>query len=254
MLHSIDLSRAAMLRQQAYLDVTAHNIANTSTPGFRALRAVLETGDQQPADPEQRTGTETPALPAAIAVDRLFTQGPIRQTGVATDLAIEGDGFFAVRLPNGAEAYTRNGAFRPDASGRLVDAAGNGLQPPITVPPGTINIRIGQDGTITALLDNGTMTQAGRLQLARFANPAGLIAGDGGLLTPTTASGPVQFSTPGQNGAGSVQAGALEGANTDITEQMTSLLAAQRAYQLNTSAFRMADQMLAMADQIAGTA
>lgn len=253
MLRSIDMSRAGMLRQQQYLDATAHNVANAATPGFKAIRAALESGDVNPAatDPAQATGTDVPTLTARVNLGRLFTQGSLRDTGMPTDMAIDGDGFFVVRGADGNDAYTRNGGFRPDAQGRLADAAGNLLQPGVTVPAGA-SVRVGADGTVTAALPDGSTRQVGQVRLAHFANPNGLLAGANGTFTATVASGAAQLATPGQNGAGTVRGGALEQSNADITEQMTSLVAAQRAYQLNTSAFRMSDEMLRMANSLNG--
>jgi flagellar basal-body rod protein FlgG len=252
MLRAIDLSRAAMLRQGQYLDTTANNVSSLGVAGFKAVRAALETGetDANPPDPADATGTPAPALTAYLSFNRLFTQGDLHETGVATDMAISGDGFFAVRQADGVEAYTRNGAFRTDSTGRLTDDSGNVLQPGITLPTGTAGLRIAADGTVTAILDGGREQAAGRLQLARFVNANGLLAGANGLFSATAASGPAQVAAPGQNGMGTVRTGVLESANTDITEQMTILMAAQRAYQLNTTAFRNADEMLRLAAQL----
>jgi flagellar basal-body rod protein FlgG len=252
MLRSIDLSRAGMLRQQQALAATAHNVANTSTPGFKATRAALESGDVPPDAVAPATGTDTPPLTARLAVGRLFTQGPIQDTGTATDMAIDGDGFFIVRQADGTEGYTRNGAFRIDAEGRLSDGAGRRVQPEVTLPPTAADLRVNADGAVTVRMPDGSRQEVGRLQLARFANPNGLLAGGDGVYTPTAASGQAQIVAPGQDGAGTIRGGALEGANTDITEQLTNLIAAQRAYQLNTSAFRTSDDMLRMAAQLQG--
>ncbi len=250
MLRSIDVSRAGMLRQQQALDAGAHNIANANTPGFKAIRAALESGDVPSTDPAEVTGTDTPGLQARLNIGRLFTPGPVRATGALTDMAIDGDGFFSVRRPDGATAYTRNGSFSPDAGGRLVDPTGNLLQPGITLPNGATALRIGGDGLVSATLPGGRTEVAGRIALARFTNPHGLTSTADGLYTATAASGAALVSAPGQNGAGDVRTGALEGANTDIADQMTSVMAAQRAFQLNTSAFRMADDMLRLAGGI----
>lgn len=255
MLRSIDLNRAGMMRQAAFLDTTAHNVANAATPGFRAVRAVLESGDvAADAGSEQATGTATPGLSAKPVLQRLFTQGSVRDTGQMTDLAIIGDGFFAVRRPDGSQAYTRNGSFNLDARGRLADTSGNLVQPPITLPEGTVGVRVNGSGAVLAVMQDGNTQEAGQLRLARFVNPHGLAAGADGLFTATAASGPAQMLPPGQNGAGNVRTGALEDANTDISDQMTSVLAAQRAFQLNSSAFRMADEMLRLATQMGGNA
>lgn len=251
MLRSIDLSRAAMMRLGQTLDTAAHNVANINTAGFKAMRVALESGDVAPTTGDDATGTETPALTARLASARLQTQGDIQPTGSATDLAIEGEGLFIVRTRDG-EAYTRNGGFVPDAEGRLTDGNGNLLQPGITVPPGTTSLRIAPDGTVGAVLEGGRIVPAGQVRLARFANANGLAARQDGLLTATAASGPAQSGGPGQGGLGRVHAGALEGSNVEMAGQMAELAGAQRQYQLNTTAFRMADDMLRMAAQLAG--
>jgi flagellar basal-body rod protein FlgG len=253
MLRSIDLSRAGMLRQGQVIDAVAHNIANANTPGFKAIRAALESGDVAAAqDPENATGTDTPPLTARMQTGRVFTQGALHQTGAVGDMAITGEGFFIVRRQDGSAAYTRGGAFRPDAQGRLVDGSGNLLQPGITVPANTSELRIAPDGTVNAVVEGGRTRVAGQLRLARFTNPDGLEAAGDGLYIATDAAGLPQALVPGQNGIGNVTTGALEDANTDITEQMSSLVAAQRAYQLNTSAFRMADEMLKLSTALGG--
>jgi flagellar basal-body rod protein FlgG len=249
----IDTSRAAMLRQQTYLDTVAHNIANVNTAGFKATYAALESGGSpQATDPaETPTSTDTPPLTGQVQTNRRFTQGPLRETGVPTDFAIDGDGFFVLQASDGTTTYTRNGSFRLDSTGQFVDAAGRLLQPPIGVPQNGSDLRVAGDGTVSALLPGTAGRQTiGQIQLATFSNPNGLLAGADGTYTPTAASGPARLGTPGQGLAGTVRNGTLEGANTDVTEQMTSLLAAQRLYQLNTSAFRMDDQLLGMADQL----
>jgi flagellar basal-body rod protein FlgG len=253
MLRPIDTSRAGMMRQQQQLDAVAHNIANNSTAGFKALRVALESGDTPPPGEQVRTADPgTPPLTGTVPVSRLFTQGSVEPSTSPTDLAIIGEGFFVVRQPNGTEGYTRNGNFHIDSSGGIVDAVGRRLEPPVTVPYGAADLRLEADGSITVQLPAGQRQGIGDVQVARFPNPNGLLAGADGVYTPTAASGPAQLSRPGENGAGTVRSGALERANTDLAEQMTNLLAAQRAYQLNTSAFRMADDMLRMAGQLGG--
>jgi flagellar basal-body rod protein FlgG len=250
MLRAIDLSRTAMLRHQQALDTTAHNIANAQTPGFKAVRAAMEGGEAPPVEASLTPGgAGSPALPSSVPVSRLLLQGDVRDTGHPTDMAIVGEGFFVVRQPDGTEGYTRNGAFRPDAEGNLVDGAGRRLQPPITVPDGATGLHIARDGAVTAQVD-GQAQEIGRVQLARFTNPHGLLAGPDGVFTATAASGAAVTGAPGESGLGTIQGGALESANSDLTVQMTSMLAAQRAYQLNTSAFRMADEMLRIAGQV----
>jgi len=251
MLYAIDLSRAAMLRQQQYLDVSGQNIANLNTNGFRLQLANLTTGENAAAgsDPSQATTSGTPPLTAEMYVSQLFTQGTIAGTGNPLDLAINGEGFFAVQLPDGTQGYTRNGAFQIDAQGRVADGAGNLLQPPITVPQGATNLQIGSDGSVTADL-NGAVQPLGQIQIASFLNPNGLQDGANGVLTATAAAGLPRFGVPGAGGLGSLRQGALEGANGDMPGEFTNLMAAQRAYQMNTSAFSIADQMLHIASTL----
>lgn len=253
MLRAIDLSRAALLRQQQYLDATAHNIANTGAAGFKIEAVDLQSGENSAAsaDPAQATGTGTPPLTGHVQISRIFTQGPLRATGNPLDLAIEGEGFFVVQPPGGGAAYTRNGAFHTDDGGRLVDGGGNLVQPAITVPVGAINLRVAADGVVTAQVAGATQT-LGQLQLARFINPNGLLGASDGLLTPTPASGLAQNVAPGAGGMGHIRQGALEGANTDIADLMTQLISAQRVYQFNTSAFHVSDEMLHIAGQLQG--
>jgi flagellar basal-body rod protein FlgG len=248
MLRAIDISRAGMLRQGSQLDVRAHNIANVTTPGFRAFRALLEGGEAGTPQP----GAPVPPLGGQVPTAAMFRQGPIRETGVPTDLAIDGEGFFIVERPDGTQAYTRGGAFRRDAQGRLVDGAGNALQG-VTLPDGVVGLRIAAGGQVLAVMADRRTQNVGQLQLARFINPQGLLAMGDGLFVETTASGPVQPAPPGQDGVGVVRAGALEAANADLADEMAGVLAAQRLYQLNTASFRMADEMLRMAATLPGS-
>lgn len=252
MLRAIDLSRAGMLRQGQYLESIVSNITGTNITGYKAVRAALETGELAPTDSVSGTGTDTPALTTSLKISRLFTQGEINPSDRFTDLAINGDGFFIVQSPDGAEGYTRNGSFGTDQQNRLIDAAGNLLQPGITIPPNTTSLKINDDGSVTALLASGRQVAAGQIRLARFMNPNGLLTSGGSVYTASAASGPAQTVLPGQNGAGTVVTGSLEASNTDFGSQMSNLMAAQRAYQLNTSSFRMSDDMLRMAGTLQG--
>jgi flagellar basal-body rod protein FlgG len=252
MLRSIDMSRAGMFRLEQAMDITAHNVANANTPGYKAVRAALENGDVGPAaDTGQATGPVAQPLTANIITNRLFTQGELVPTGTPSDMAISGEGFFIVKTPDGQQAYTRNGQFQPDASGQLVDTAGNVLQPGITFPPRTVSVRIAADGAVSAETMDGLLKPAGRIQIARFVNQTGLVIGAGGLYTPTAASGAPITGAPGANGSGIVQTGMYERGNTDIAEEMSTLINMQRAYQMNSSAFRMSDDMLRMASEMA---
>ena len=255
MLQAIDISRAAMLRQATWLDATGGNIANVSTPGYKSQQTVLETGEDTVASqPALATGTATPGLGGFVALTKLFTQGPIQQTGRNTDLAIQGDGFFQVLNPDGTAGYTRNGALTFDANGQLTDGNGRALQPPITLPPGAdpSSVQVDRFGAVSIAGANGRQN-VGQLQLARFTNSNGLIAGANGVYTATAASGPAITGAAGATGFGAIVPGALEGSNTDLATQMAAMIAAERGYQINSSAFSIADQMLGISSQMGGT-
>jgi flagellar basal-body rod protein FlgG len=252
MLRAIDLSRAGMLRQGQFMESIVTNITGINTKGYKAIRAALETGELAPTDDVNGTGTDVPALPTSLKISRLFTQGEIQPSDKFTDLAINGDGFFIVESPDGTVGYTRSGSFGTDEQGRLIDAAGNLLQPGITVPRDTSSIKINDDGSVTAMLEGGGQVAAGQIRLARFMNPNGLFTNGGGMYAASAASGPAQTFVPGEGGSGTVVSGALEASNADFASQMSNLMAAQRAYQLNTSSFRMSDEMLRMAGTLQG--
>jgi flagellar basal-body rod protein FlgG len=260
MLRAIDLNRAGMLRYQLVFDAHAQNLSNAATPGYKQSRAALETGEAGPADPSQTTAAGVAPLTMPLRLSPLFTQGPISATGTPTDLAIEGEGFFVVRQPDGSEGYTRNGGFQVNAQGQLTDPAGRAVLAggaPVQLPPDAGQFVVASNGTITVVVQAvppRSVELPRRLQLARFENPNGLLRGADGVYTATAASGAPVVGDAGANGLGTVRQGALEGANAELTEQMTSLLAAQRAYQLNATAFRTSDDMLRMAAQLSGTA
>ena len=254
MLQSIDISRAGMMRQSSWLDATAGNVANASTPGFKVQQTELESGeDSVAAQPALATGTPTPGLSGFVSLTKLFTQGPIQQTGRNTDLAVSGDGFFQVLNSDGTAGYTRNGAFTFDANGQLTNGNGQVLQPPIALPPGAdaASVQVGKDGTVSIAAANGRQN-VGQIQLARFTNPNGLLAGANGVYVATAASGPALTGAAGSPGFGAIVPGALEGSNTDLAAQMAAMIAAERGYQINSSAFKIADEMLGVSSQMGG--
>jgi flagellar basal-body rod protein FlgG len=248
---SIDITRAGLLRQQLYLDATAHNIANASTNGFKLARPLFESGDVAPPADAATGGASAPELSATVPIGRLFTQGALRQTGVPTDVAIEGPGFIAVQRTDGSTGYTRDGALGLDQTGRLVDGAGRPVQPAIVVPAGADHLHIAADGTVSVQVAGGTQA-LGRTQLATFVNPGGLLAAGDGLFSATAASGAATVANPGEAGTGAVHQGALEQSNADLTEQMANLVSAQRAYGLNATAFGIGQQLLQLANQMQG--
>jgi flagellar basal-body rod protein FlgG len=167
------------------------------------------------------------------------------------DVAIEGDGFFVVQQPDGSPAYTRAGALQKDAQGQLVTLDGHQIDPPIMIPADAVSVTIGADGTVSATQSgDGNAVDVGQLTIATFINPAGLAAMGKNLYTPTSASGDAQVGAPGQDGRGALLQGALERANVDVVEEMIGLIAAQRAYEVNTKVVTTADEMLRAATQM----
>ena len=186
-----------------------------------------------------------------MGTTKLFSPGSLEQTGNATDLAIEGTGFFKVLLPNGDFRYTRDGAFHPDHTGRLVTGDGLVLDGGITLPNGVDvdSISVGRDGTVSAVQGENS-TNLGTLQLYRFQNPAGLSSAGGNLYAATPASGPELPGTPETDGMGSIRQGFLEGSNVEVVTELVSLITAQRAYEVNARAIRAGDEMLSNTSQI----
>jgi len=248
-----------MQAQQLKVDVIANNLANLGTTGFKASRVVFRDlayvslpapgGGQgeQPAAPWQ---VGTGVGPGAIVRD--FTSGVLEATEQPFDLAVDGAGFFRVRLADGSEGYTRNGHFGLNADGVLVDAAGNPVLTTggqtITLPQGWKEVTVAPDGTVTARLAGGATSVAGRIGLAVFTNPAGLEAGGDGLYRATVASGEARRVEPGSSGAGLIRQGFLETSNVQAVNEMINLIVAQRAYELTARVVQSADQMLEIAN------
>jgi flagellar basal-body rod protein FlgG len=251
-----DAARTGMIFQQRNVETIANNIANASTAGFKrsavrfgdlltAARDVFDAGAGAVSNLADSEGV------MLVGIDRVMLQGDVLPSDQVTDLAIAGEGFFEVALPDGSPAYTRDGSFRVDGAGRLTTAQGFLLQPVIVIPAGTRRLDIGRDGTVRAVLADGEQA-LGKLQLTAFANPAGLSAASGNLLVPSENSGPAEAGDPGAGGRGIVIAGALEGSNVDTGQEMTELIVAQRSYQMNLNAFQTASEMDRLARELTG--
>ncbi len=240
--------------QQTQMTVVSNNLANVNTTGFKKDRAVFEdlmyqnlrqVGASTSQDTEAPSGMNLGTGVRIVATEKVYTQGSFNQTGNALDVAISGRGFFQVSLPDGSLAYTRDGSFQLNSDGQLVTASGYPVEPSISIPQGAQSITIGTDGTVSALLTgNSAPTQVGTLQLADFINTAGLQARGENLLTESASSGAAQLSTPGLNGLGSLQQGAVEASNVNVVEEMVNMIQTQRAYEMNTKAISASDQML----------
>jgi flagellar basal-body rod protein FlgG len=185
------------------------------------------------------------------ASTRNFGQGALTQTGGNLDVAIKGQGFFQIQLPDGSTGYTRDGAFQVDAGGQLVTHAGYQVQPGITIPANALAVTIAADGTVSVTVPGQATPQSvGQLQLASFVNPAGLEPRGGNLFAETAASGTPNAGAPMSNGLGGLQQGFVEGSNVNVVEELVTMIATQRAYELNSKAIQTSDQMLQRLSQI----
>lgn len=245
--------------QQQNVDNIANNLANASTVGFKRSR--LEFQDilyQNLRTPGAASNSSTP-MPVglqigmgarAISSERIFLQGDFRQTENPLDMVIEGSGFFQVRQSNGELAYTRAGSFHLNAQGQIVTASGETLEPAITIPREATSITVGTDGTVSVTTPGQANAQnVGQIQLATFANPAGLESIGRNLFKETAASGQASVSSPDANGLGRINQGFVEGSNVNIVEELVGMIAAQRAYETNSKVISAADQMLGVVNQ-----
>jgi flagellar basal-body rod protein FlgG len=253
-IRSLYTAATGMDAQQLKMDVISNNLANASTTGFKKVRAefedLLAETLRGAAAPDPRGGGAPAPLQVGLGVrtgatSRSFGQGELVGTQGPLDLAIEGDGFFRVVRPDGTLAYTRAGNFRVDAAGRLVTARGELVDPELTIPAETTAITIRPDGLVSArVAGRDQPEELGQLELVRFPNPGGLEAIGGNLLAATPGSGEPVSTRPGEQGAGSLAQGYLEGANVKAVEEMIEMISTQRAYELNSKVIQTADQML----------
>lgn len=240
--------------QQTRMSVTANNLANVNTSGFKKGRAVFEdllyqnvkqVGGATSQDTQAPSGLSLGTGVRIVATERTYTQGSLLQTGNGLDMAIQGRGFFQVLLPDGTLGYTRDGSFQTNAQGQLVTSSGYVVQPGISIPDGAQTVTVGSDGVVSAqLAGQSAPTQVGTLQLVDFVNPAGLQPRGENLLTESAASGPAQTGTPGLNGLGTIAQGSLESSNVNVVEELVNMIETQRAYEMNSKAISTTDQML----------
>jgi flagellar basal-body rod protein FlgG len=240
--------------QQTQMSVTANNLANVATNGFKRSRAVFDdllyqnvtqVGSPTSQTTYSPTGLQLGTGVRVVATERSYTQGSLDNTGNSLDLAIQGRGFFQVLQPDGTIAYTRDGNFQTNAQGQLVNSSGYQVQPGITIPTGAQSITIGADGTVSVqLAGSSTPTQVGALQLADFINPAGLQTVGGNLLVESAASGTPTTGNPGLTGMGTLIQGSVEASNVNVVQEMVDMIQTQRAYEMNSKAVQTTDQML----------
>lgn len=245
--------------QQQNVDNIANNLANASTNGFKRTRLefqdllyqnMRQAGGAANASTNLPVGLQIGLGARSVASARLFTQGDFKQTNNPLDAVIEGSGFFQVRQTNGDLAYTRDGQFRPNNQGQLVNAQGDALEPAITIPTEATSITIGKDGTVSITVPGQANAQnVGQMQLAIFPNPAGLEALGGNLYKETGASGQATVGSPDANGIGAILGGHVEGSNVNVVEELVTMISAQRIYETNSKVISTADRMLGTINQ-----
>ena len=260
MMRSLSIAKTGLEAQQTQLDANTHNLANVATNGYKRSRAVFEdllyqnmrqAGAASSQQTQLPTGLQLGTGVRAVATSRNFSQGALTQTGNNLDMALNGQGFFQVQMPDGTTSYTRDGSFQIDAQGQLVTSSGYAVVPAITIPANAQSITVGRDGVVSVTVPGSAATQqVGQLQLANFMNPAGLEPRGGNLFAETTASGTPQTGNPGANGLAVVNQGAVESSNVNVVEELVSMIQTQRAYEINSKAIQTSDQMLARLAQL----
>ncbi|MFT7774864.1 flagellar basal-body rod protein FlgG [Roseateles sp.] len=260
MMRSLWIAKTGMEAQQTQLDNISHNLANVATNGYKRSHAVFEDLIYQNMRQSGANSTEQTVLPTGlqvglgvrpVATARIYTQGNLQQTSNNLDLAIKGDGFFQIQMPDGTTAYTRDGSFQLDANGQMVTSNGYTVLPGVTIPPNAQSLTIGNDGTVSVTLPGQAAPQSvGQLQLATFVNPAGLDPKGQNLFTETAASGTPNTGAPSSNGIGALQQGFVETSNVNVVEELVQMIQTQRAYELNSKAVQTSDQMLQKLAQI----
>ena len=260
MIKALRTAATGMEAQQLNVDTIANNLANVNTGGFKKSRIEFQDilYEQTKAAGSATAGTATSPIGLEIgfgtqpvATQRLFSEGNITPTGNALDLCVEGDGFFQISMPDGTTGYTRDGALKLSADGKIVTSDGFYLYPEITIPNDATQIAIGSDGKITVQLVGANEPQEiGQLELAKFINPAGLEAMGHNLFKQTSASGDPTVGAPTQEGLGKINQGALELSNVEVVEEMVNMIIAQRAYEINSKAIQTADDMSGIANNL----
>lgn len=258
---TLDIGATGMLAQQLNVDVISNNIANMTTTGYKRQRAEFQdllyqtklrpgsassdAGNTVPAGIQQGLGVK------AGSVYRINEQGALQITENEFDLAIAGDGYFQIQMPNGDTGYTRDGSFQLNENGELVTSEGYILDPGVSIPEDTVDVTINANGEVLLKLAGQTdLSNAGQIQLAIFPNDAGLDAIGNNLHLETTASGAPVVGNPGQEGFGTLEQGALESSNVDVVQEITNLISAQRAYEMNSKVIQAGDEMLGTVTQL----
>jgi flagellar basal-body rod protein FlgG len=260
MIRSLWTAASGMQAQTSNIDVIANNLANVNTTGFKRSRAdfqdlLYETlrsaGTDAPGDSQVPTGIQIGHGTRLVATQKVFMQGDFQHTENQFDMAIEGDGFFQIVQANGDLAYSRAGNFKIDSEGRLVTPDGMLMEPEISIPVDSLAVSIATDGTVSVQEPGqSSPVEVGTIQLARFANPAGLESIGRNLFTITAASGEATTGNPGEDGFGTIAQGYLEMSNVSVVDEMVNMITAQRAYEINSKAIQAADEMLQAANNL----
>lgn len=260
MIRSLRTAALGMAAQQLNVDTIANNLANVNTTGFKKssiefqdlLYETIQSGSPNGAEGNHKPSELTVGLGnKPISTYRSYSQGSIQDTGNPLDMAINGKGFFQVLMPDGDVAYTRDGAFRVNATGQLVNSSGLQVFPDISLPEGVHSISISQDGIISVITDDeAAPIEVGQLETANFMNPSGLSPLGGNLFAMTESSGDAAYGMPGEEGFGTIMQGYLEKSNVDIVKEMVDLIVAQRSYEINSKAVKTADELLSMTNNL----
>ena len=260
MIRSLWISKTGMEAQQTQLDHISNNLANVATSGYKRAHAQFEdliyqnlrqAGAASSEQTQLPTGLQVGLGTRAVATARNFSQGNLQQSGGNLDVAIKGNGFFQIGMPDGTTAFTRDGSFQVDSQGQIVTNSGFLVQPGITIPVNAQSVTIAPDGTVTASVSGQSQPQnLGQLQLASFVNPGGLEPRGSNLFTETAASGTPNTASPGTSGQGTLQQGFVETSNVNVVEELVSMIQTQRAYELNSKAISTSDQMLQRLSQL----
>ncbi|WP_260282320.1 flagellar basal-body rod protein FlgG [Proteus terrae] len=260
MIRSLWIAKTGLDAQQTNIDVISNNLANVSTNGFKRQRAVFEdllyqtirqpgamTSEQTNAPSGLQIGTGV----RPVATERLHSQGNLAQTNGTRDVAIKGQGFFHVQLPDGTDAYTRDGSFQMDQNGQLVTTSGFQVVPAIILPETAKKVMIGRDGTVSVEIEGSPAPQqVGQLTLTTFINDSGLESVGENLYLETASSGAPTENAPGINGAGLLYQGYVETSNVNVAEELVNMIQTQRAYEINSKAISTSDQMLQKLTQL----
>ncbi len=260
MIRALFTAATGLEAQKLNVDVIANNLANANTVGYKKARADFQDLYYQTVRAQGGISAEGSQIPSGIqvglgvrpaAVQKIFVQGDFVQTGNNLDVAIEGEGFFQIQMPDGTTAYTRAGAFKIDSEGRIVNSDGYQLMPNVTIPNNTLNVTIGADGKVTVIQSGSAApVEVGQIQIAKFTNPAGLKAIGRNLYQNTDASGEPILANPGNDGMGTLAQGFVEMSNVNVVEEMVNMIISQRAYEIASKTVQATEDILQMTNNL----